>query len=770
LPLMGFVLLKDARSYRQTGEYFLKKSEQAYLELIRRHPDKAGLKIELARFYYSQRRWQDTINVLAGLSSKRALSLRAMALARRKDYTQALELFNRVEYFADNEYLYLYGLTLEEKNLFSEAAKLYQQIKQPPYYQDAQRRLKALVSVLKKEKLPKSLLRLVKSAPQPQDFPDADSVVLLSEESVQIKGKNAEIDHSHMIVKILNDKGKERWAELHLSYDSTYERIEIEQARVIRPDGRVVYVGKENIRDVSKYLGFPLYSNVRIRIISFPQISQGSIIEYRAKIYRSKLIRGEDFSFTYPLEEDFPILKATFTLEVPQNRRVNFHILNRKYLPQGISLKPHRYKQEGVDVYRWSFENIPQIIPESNMVPTSFVNPAIVISTFDAWDDIYKWWDSLYQDKLSPSISMKNFLSHLLQGAKSSYEKARRIYEFCATKIRYVGVEYGEGGYEPHKAAEVFFNRYGDCKDQAILLVALLRLAKLEAWPVLVPTKDVFNLDKEFPALYFNHAIAAVKIDQRIIFMDPTSFVVSFGDVPLADQGREVLVFTSQSPQLLRIPYQKQNRLDIKMHIDIKADDNVYIRREIAAEGFYAAGQRYYFRFTPPSLIEQDVKEKMRNFSALSKLVKWKILNKDSLRNPPILSYEFIAYSFLSKAKQLRILPVLTQTPLQASLIAKDKRNFPLDLGGLSQVNLEVEIHLGSHFRPEYLPDDLKLDTEWFDLYLNYRRGGAKDIIFKQLLHIKRWEVSAAGYPQFKAAVAKALQILKQQIILEKFK
>ena len=70
--------------------------------------------------------------------------------------------------------------------------------------------------------------------------------------------------------------------------------------------------------------------------------------------------------------------------------------------------------------------------------------------------------------------------------------EAKLIHEFVAKDIRYVAIEYGDSGYEPHHAKEVFVNRYGDCKDQAILLITMLKEAGIEAYPVLIGTRGVF--------------------------------------------------------------------------------------------------------------------------------------------------------------------------------------------------------------------------------------------------------------------------------------
>ena len=51
----------------------------------------------------------------------------------------------------------------------------------------------------------------------------------------------------------------------------------------------------------------------------------------------------------------------------------------------------------------------------------------------------------------------------------------RAIYEFVSGQTRYIGIDFGVGRYQPHAAAEVLANQYGDCKDKDTLLEAMLR-------------------------------------------------------------------------------------------------------------------------------------------------------------------------------------------------------------------------------------------------------------------------------------------------------
>ena len=134
----------------------------------------------------------------------------------------------------------------------------------------------------------------------------------------------------HVIEKVLKERGKEL-AEVDIDYDSTDQRVELEFARTITKDGKVISAGGESIRDVSRYLNFPLYSNSRAFIISMPSVDVGSFIEYIIKIYSSKLINEDGFSFLYRLREGYPIFKANFRLILPEERTAYFKFFNQEY-------------------------------------------------------------------------------------------------------------------------------------------------------------------------------------------------------------------------------------------------------------------------------------------------------------------------------------------------------------------------------------------------------------------------------------------------------
>jgi len=191
------------------------------------------------------------------------------------------------------------------------------------------------------------------------------------------------------------------------------------------------------------------------------------------------------------------------------------------------------------------------------------------------------------------SDSIKEQVSRLTQNQNTPEDKIKAIYNFCAQKIRYVAVEYGQAGYEPHKAADILKNKYGDCKDQAILLVTMLKEAGFNAWPVLIATKEYYNLDREFPNMLFNHCIAAVGLDDKLVFMDPTAETCPFGDLPADDQGRGVLVIKDSGYDIQATPLYPARHNLIKEVIKVKVndDESIFTEKNIFTFGIYDQAQ-----------------------------------------------------------------------------------------------------------------------------------------------------------------------------------
>ena len=594
---------------------------------------------------------------------------------------------------------------------------------------------------------------------------EEDTVILFIDEEIEIRPDNTMVSTVHLARKILREKGKEL-GEVQIGYDSTYERVELEYARTVTPEGKLVYAGAENIRDVSKYLNFPLYSNAKAFIVSMPSVEVGSIIEYKVKIYSSKLINDDDFDFIYRLRDYYPIARQAFKLFVPENREVGIKFINQEYA-DGIDLSPKVTEENNRKLYYWEFEEVDPIIPEERMPNLSMVNPAIVISSFQSWEEIYNWWHGLFKDKIELTEEMKNFVDDLIKDCVTEIDKAKKIYEFCIKDVRYVGVEYGESGYEPHTAEEVFINRYGDCKDKATLLVAMMRYAGLEAYPVLIPTREAYPIYEDFPSVNFNHAIAAVKIRGDVIFMDGTAYTTSFFDLPLSDQERAVLVFFEDKHQVMTTPLIKDNEILYEMQINIDSEENAAIKRKVITNGSYAAYHRYYLKYTHPQKIRDNIRERMKEISPLSKLIDHSIKNVDDFDKSPVLEYDFETKKFLNPAKNLRIIPLVDDIGIDVAYAGKEKRNFPIDFMGIFKKRSRVKVNLPPELKVKYLPQDVNYVTKWFDFISTYDDDKGNLTLYQEFF-IKERFVKQDEYAEFKKSLEDVFYLLRGEVILER--
>ncbi|OGX15084.1 MAG: hypothetical protein A2166_06625 [Omnitrophica WOR_2 bacterium RBG_13_41_10] len=761
--------LSQAQHYSRQSQAYYRLAQERYKNLIAQGQDLDQLHFALGKLYYEHGDFPQAALELKKSQHPEAKKFLAISFYRTNNFTDALEIFNKFASL-DAETLYYQGETCEKMNLFDQALAAYKKIKDKEFLRLASERINIIekqAQVANIKELDPEIYKILSQAPSAEIYPQAGGLILYCDEKVEITEANTQVSKLHYLIKILNERGKESFSETQIEYDSTYEKVELEYARTIKPDGTVVEVGSRHIRDVSKYLNFPLYSNVRVYIISFPEIVEGASIEYKLKVYRNQLINKKEFVEAYSVQAAEPVIYANFVIECPKEKTVYFKTLNEGYNNFQAQLKPDIQTKDGRVIYTWKFKNIPQIIPEANMPPGVEVNPAILISSFSQWKDIYNWWWSLAKDKIKADAAIKDKVIQLTRGLTTEEAKARAIYNFCAQKIRYVAVEYGQAGYEPHSAASIFTNKYGDCKDQAILLVTMLKEAGLTAYPVLIPTKEAYNLNPDFPAVLFNHCIAGISLNNKIIFLDPTASTCPFGDLPASDQGREVLLFKEDNFAIQEIPLYPADSNLIRQYIQIglKPDESISASRTVSSLGAYNQAQRYWLLYTQPELIEQTLKEKIQDISIGSKLDNYNIKNLNDLNMPVELTYQFWGPEYFTSAGNLRILPQLAS--LDASLVAKDKRSYPIDFDILDTKEAIFQIDMPRNFMIKYMPDNIKEDSPWLDFSVEYKKESGK-IYFKQKAQLKRAVVLEDEYAAFKNFYEGLAKKIKQRIILEK--
>ena len=243
---------------------------------------------------------------------------------------------------------------------------------------------------------------------------------------------------------------------------------------------------------------------------------------------------------------------------------------------------------------------MPEIPIEPSMPHYERVLPRIAISTSENWADVAEWTWGLARDKAVADDSVKRIASQLVAANASREEKVHAVYEYLQENIRYVFAHLGRGGYEPHFANEVIEQEYGDCKDQTILAVALLRELGIEAYPALVTTPRSGRYSMDIVALYFDHMIVWIAGDDQSapIWMDTTGDRSLFPGMSNYLLNQPALIVDTANPKLVTI---ESSQLDVNegvvnMHYRIDDKGHLIVDADLALSGLFEQNFRSWWR------------------------------------------------------------------------------------------------------------------------------------------------------------------------------
>src|SRR5260370_38289632 len=191
--------------------------------------------------------------------------------------------------------------------------------------------------------------------------------------------------------------------------------------------------------------------------------------------------------------------------------------------------------------------------------------------SYSSWAEIGRWYEQLTTGRREITQPIRDKAREIVSGATDPLEKIRRLASYVQHGIRYVAIEIGIGGYQPHAAGEVLASGYGDCKDKVTLLNTMLREIGIDSYFVLI-NDDRDYLAPDFPSpLGFNHVILAIRLPRdaklpgtMIIFpheqlgplllFDPTDSSTPLGYLPPSLQSNHGLLVTDAGGELAKLP------------------------------------------------------------------------------------------------------------------------------------------------------------------------------------------------------------------------
>lgn len=501
------------------------------------------------------------------------------------------------------------------------------------------------------------------AAVTPEKFPNADDVLVDDYILCIYQPDGTSVEWDDTLMKVLTEKGRRDNQGLSFHFTLPYGTVSVEKLEVIKPDGTVVAVNVEEQSRVMtdrSQMGSNIYNpNSKILQVGIPGVEVGDLVRYvsRREIVKARV--PDTWSDYQVLEYTSPIVHYVYEVNAPASLPLRSIALKA---PVEGTVTHTEEKQDDRIVYRWTVQDVPRMYAEPDMPALYTVVQRLLISTIPDWKEVSQWYWNLSQPHYEPTPEMRDVVEGLVQDLETRREKVRAIFRWVSQEIRYMGitVEAEAPGYEPHDVSLTFENRHGVCRDKAALLVVMLRLADIPAFPVLIhsgPKKDA-----EVPNPFFNHAVVAAEAkDGSYILMDPTDestkelfpAYLSNCSYLVARPGGEGLKVSPITPA-------EENRMRIATTGRIDAEGNLQAESHLQFEGINDNAYRGFFARNTPEERKRYFQGVVKRIVAGAKIESFQVEPQDMLDTETPLSarVRFSAEDILTRENNTALLPV----------------------------------------------------------------------------------------------------------------
>jgi tetratricopeptide (TPR) repeat protein/transglutaminase-like putative cysteine protease len=491
------------------------------------------------------------------------------------------------------------------------------------------------------------------------------------------------------VIDIQNQAAVKALSVIPFDFASSSEHVEIDYVRVRRPDGTVIPTPASDVQELPTEVTreAPFYSDLKQEQIPIRSLREGDHLEYKVRIVRTKPeapghFWGSESLFTP--SSGFVVLSEVVELHVPKTAYVQ--VWSPKY-------KPTLTQTTDESVYHWQNAQLEPVAgKEKNALllmdknPTLGTNddpklPSIAWTNFHSWTEVGSWYRGLEGARTQPDDDTRAKVTTLIAGKTTPEEKAQAIYNFVGAQVRYIGVAFGVGRYQPHEAGEVLQNQYGDCKDKATLLTSMLSAAGITADTVLIGAGITFNEAVPSPGS-FNHAITLAHVDGKPIWLDATAEVAPYQLLNPIIRDKQALVIPLVGDAQIETtpkepPFPSEIHFEATGTLDDQGTSHSHMVMDLRgdAETIY----RQAVRTVSPAQWDQLMQNISQAMSFAGKVTNTSFSRPDDTSAPFHLSYDYESEK-AGDWDNLRIVPQLSVLGL-ADIDEKNPPVTPIDIG-----------------------------------------------------------------------------------------
>jgi len=618
-------------------------------------------------------------------------------------------------------------------------------------------------------------VRQAAAQPVPAYDTETNAVVLLNEETDTIVSPDNHIEHVRRVVKILRPDGRnEGYLAVWVGHE---EKLVSVHAWSVDAAAHEYELKEKDFSDRGN-ASYEMYSDIFVKSATAPAAEPGTVIAFEYEIRRRDYFNELNW---FP-QEDIPVRRAVLTVQLPAGWEL------KEWWSGMEAAKPTSAGSTG---WQWLKTDLPRIEDEPHRPAIDALAGRLTIQFYTEthplgtdWAAVAKWAAGLFHTSSATSPEMASKVQELCAGKTDFDSRVRALTEFVQREFRYYAVEIGIGGFQPHPASEVFHQRYGDCKDKANTLAALLSLAGVKSEMVLIDThRGVVR--KDLPSTYFNHAILAVelpadvpddrypatvttKAGKRYVIFDPTDEWMPFGHVRAQLQESYALLVTDSGGELIKVPMLKpdSNQLVRSATLQLGADGVLTGEFQEKLTGDFAERLRMEAESANQQQRTQRYEQMVNNSLKNASLQGLSFDGLQALNQPVDIHYNITADRY---AQVMGSMLIVRPRVLGVKTIRLERkpRKYPLLLSGAAYETDSFDLRIPPGYAVDDKPDPVSLDTP-FASYKSHIEVNENKLHYSREYVLKSLEIPADKIEDLRAFENKVSADENAAVVLKK--
>ncbi len=481
-------------------------------------------------------------------------------------------------------------------------------------------------------------------------------------------------------------KGKKDRGDFRFGYNSSFEKVEVKLARTILPDGRIIDVSPKEINDIAdpSTQAASIFSGARLRVINFPSVQKGCVIELRMVKKSAIGFWGlESFRLNDPCREKQVII------DMPEGSYLAFQIGSRR-------IRFSERHESGRRVLEWTGKQLEKAPDDPMRPPVENMDSTLVFSSFRSWQGVGGWFK-----KFLPGPDAEE--GHGWFASVKPSDNANSIFCWLSKRLHVLPLGFFNTRLHFQLPVQTLESGYGTQLDAALLFYHILKARGMSPELLAASSRRVWM--KGIRNTFYPGALDTflVRHENRYYLFGSRNIAPGItgldGQMALSlDTGRFEAVRDAR-PTSSTITY----------HITPESPASIKYSYKGHHEGIQALGMRTMFK----DLTKGELRVRTSIFyHSLSSLAvpdgDLKISDLDPASGPVDIEAAYHLDGFPVVTPSFYVLPIPRISLLDAMAVNPPDRKADLFLGSQKSARLTVEIMIPMSFRLKHLPGHLQ--------------------------------------------------------------